>query len=183
MAHFCAAATGPSGRSAWSIIPPPLTLGVTLSLCQGPRDPNRRPTPDDYLPSNISLRNGIDTRLATKTSLIGSMGSGFLIVSKASMMVTMQLRKSNSRSKLAFSRNFHWRIPLSTVRRLYGARPGRYQRTIAPNPKSECSWGGTSSPPRGVVLLRLYPLLFFLGYPGRVPGNASVNLSRISSSS
>ena len=25
MAHFCAAATGPSGRSAWSIIPPPLT--------------------------------------------------------------------------------------------------------------------------------------------------------------
>ena len=25
MAHFCAAATRPSGRSAWSIIPPPLT--------------------------------------------------------------------------------------------------------------------------------------------------------------
>ena len=25
MAHFCAAATGPPGRLAWSIIPPPLT--------------------------------------------------------------------------------------------------------------------------------------------------------------
>ena len=28
MAHFCAAATEPSGRSAWSIIPPPLTVGL-----------------------------------------------------------------------------------------------------------------------------------------------------------
>ena len=27
MAHFCAAATGPPDRLAWSIIPPPLTLG------------------------------------------------------------------------------------------------------------------------------------------------------------
>ena len=26
MAHFCAAATAPPGRSAWCIIPPPLTL-------------------------------------------------------------------------------------------------------------------------------------------------------------
>ena len=28
MAQFCAAATGPPGRLAWSIIPPPLTEGL-----------------------------------------------------------------------------------------------------------------------------------------------------------
>ena len=32
MAHFCAAATRPSGRSAWSIIPPPLTSGPTRRI-------------------------------------------------------------------------------------------------------------------------------------------------------
>ena len=31
MAHFCAAATEPSGRSAWSIIPPPLTEYAGMS--------------------------------------------------------------------------------------------------------------------------------------------------------
>ena len=30
MAHFCAAATGPPGRSAWGIIPLPLTLRLGL---------------------------------------------------------------------------------------------------------------------------------------------------------
>ena len=32
MAHFCAAATGPPGRSAWGIIPPPLTPPVRAGI-------------------------------------------------------------------------------------------------------------------------------------------------------
>ena len=32
MAQFCAAATGPAGRFAWSIIPPPLTGGAVVDL-------------------------------------------------------------------------------------------------------------------------------------------------------
>ena len=31
MAQFCAAATGPPGRLAWSIIPPPLTIAASLA--------------------------------------------------------------------------------------------------------------------------------------------------------
>ena len=41
MAHFCAAATGPSGRSAWSIIPPP---GLAPGACKSAPD-RSRPTP------------------------------------------------------------------------------------------------------------------------------------------
>ena len=40
MAHFCAAATGPPGRSAWCIIPPPLTHGESYrSTWTNPRQP------------------------------------------------------------------------------------------------------------------------------------------------
>ena len=39
MAHFCAAATRPSGRSAWSIIPPPLTPGPGADDIGLPGDP------------------------------------------------------------------------------------------------------------------------------------------------
>ena len=39
MAHFCAAATAPSDRSAWCIIPPPLTIGVSPpDVTAGPTD-------------------------------------------------------------------------------------------------------------------------------------------------
>ena len=36
VAHFCAAATGPPGRSAWVIIPPPLTLHAFVAGTSAP---------------------------------------------------------------------------------------------------------------------------------------------------
>ena len=66
MAHFCAAATGPSGRSAWSIIPPPLTtvrskgclsnktaLAMVFKLAQAAQDSWRRLDGHNQLPKLI----------------------------------------------------------------------------------------------------------------------------------
>ena len=44
MAQFCAAATGPPGRLAWCIIPPPLTVTVTVNGADGADDVEFMPT-------------------------------------------------------------------------------------------------------------------------------------------